>query len=85
MLFSDIIGACASFSLLIPAAKDQFYRFSEARQQRKAAHSPWPGLRNAIGAAWKVRRDSYDAWDSTFLFFGALGLLISFFLKTLGS
>jgi hypothetical protein len=45
MLASDLVGFVGSLSLLIPAAKDQLYRFKTDQQTRKSEHSPWPGVR----------------------------------------
>jgi hypothetical protein len=37
-----------------------------------------PGARKAIASAWKVRRESYDGWDSLCMLVGALGLFAAF-------
>jgi hypothetical protein len=78
---SDAVGILASILLIIPAAKDNLYRFIEAQHKRKAERSPWPGLHPFIVEAWKTRRDSYSPWDSFWMFAGGLGLAISFLLK----
>ena len=81
VLTSDLLGFIAALLLLIPPVKDQAYRFKAAQQERKDKRSPWPGLRNIIAQAWRRKRDSYDGWDSAFMFFGFLGLAASFFVK----
>jgi hypothetical protein len=85
MLGSDLVGFIGSLCLLVPAAKDQLYRFKTDQQTRKSAHSPWPGVRTAIASAWRVRRESYDGMDSLFMLLGALGLFTAFLLKMLGA
>lgn len=67
------VGFLGSLCLLVPAAKDQLYRFKTDQQTRKSAHSPWPGVRTAIASAWRVRRESYDGMDSLFMLLGAHG------------
>jgi hypothetical protein len=85
MLASDVIGFVGSLFLLVPAAKDQLYRFKTDQQTRKSANSPWPGVRNAIASAWRVKRESYDGRDSLCMLLGALGLFSAFLLKMLGA
>lgn len=83
MLASDFVGLLGSLFLLIPAAKDQLYRFKVDQQTRKSARSRWPGMRKAIASAWRVRRESYDGWDSLCMLLGAMGLFAAFLLKML--
>jgi hypothetical protein len=83
MLLSDAIGILASILLMIPAAKDNVYRFVEAQHKRKAQRSPWPGLQTFIIDAWKLRRDEYSPWDSLWMLLGGLLLAGSFVLKLL--
>jgi hypothetical protein len=83
MLLSDAVGIVASILLMAPSAKDNIYRFVETQARRKAARSPWPGLHAFVVDAWKARRDGYSAWDSLWMFLGALGLAGSFVLKWL--
>jgi hypothetical protein len=84
MLASDLVGFVGSLFLLIPAAKDQLYRFKTDQQTRKSERSPWPGVRMAIASAWRVKREGYDGWDSLLMLLGALGLFSAFFLKMVG-
>jgi hypothetical protein len=81
--YSDAIGIVASLILVIPAAKDNFYRFQEAYQRKKAASDKTP-LRRFIIEAWRQKRDSFSAWDSLYLAVGGLGLAASFALKAKG-
>jgi hypothetical protein len=83
MLLSDAVGIVASVLLMIPAAKDNIYRFVEAQHRRKAQRSPWPGLQAFVIDAWKERRDGYSAWDSLWMLLGGLSLAGSFVLKLL--
>lgn len=83
MLWSDGVGILASLVLVIPPAKDNFYRFMEAHNLRKRENSPWPGLRSFIITAWREKRDAFSFWDSIFMIGGALGLAFSFLLKAL--
>jgi hypothetical protein len=80
-LWSDLIGILAGFLLMLPPAKDNTFRFIEARHRRRAANSPWPGLRTIVGDVWKEKRDSYSAFDSLCLTLGGVGLMTSFVLK----
>jgi hypothetical protein len=84
MLASDLVGFVGSLFLLIPAAKDQLYRFKTDQQTRKSERSPWPGVRMAIASAWRGKREGYDGWDSLLMLLGALGLFSAFFLKMVG-
>jgi hypothetical protein len=45
--------------------------------------SLWPGVRTTIASAWKVRRESYDGWNSLRMLLGAPGLL-TFLFRMLG-
>lgn len=80
-LCSDIIGILAGFFLMLPAAKDNIYRFIEATHRQKQAQSPWPGLRSIVAEVWRQKRDSYSVWDTLFIALGGTGLMISFALK----
>lgn len=81
MLVSDWVGGAGGILIAIPAVKDQFYRFARDDQERKAASSPWPGLRRAARSAWERRRNDYDGWDSLMTMLGAIGIALSFGLK----
>jgi hypothetical protein len=80
-LWSDIIGIVAGVFLMIPAAKDNVYRFKERLNRQREEQSPWPGLRKIVAGAWKEQRDAYSAFDSACIFLGGLGLMASFSLK----
>ena len=85
-LWADIIGIVAGFFLMLPAAKDNIYRFVEARHRQKEARgSAWPGLRTIIADAWKEKRDSYSPYDTLCILLGGIGLMVSFGLKLAGS
>jgi len=85
-LWADILGLVAGFFLMLPAAKDNIYRFIEARHRRKETHSPsWPGLRIIIADVWKEKRDTYSPYDTLCILLGGLGLMVSFGLKLAGS
>lgn len=83
-LWSDIIGIASGFLLMLPAAKDNLYRFFETTERQKKTKSPWPGLRVIVADVWKQKRDSYSALDTLLIALGGVGLMISFALK-LGS
>ena len=78
---SDLIGGAGGILIAAPAVKDQIYRFNRVAQERKADHSPWPGLRRAAGRAWERRRNDYDGLDSFLTMVGALAITLSFVLK----
>ena len=81
-LWADIIGILAGFFLLLPAAKDNIYRFIETRHRQREARGPsWPGLRIIIADVWKEKRDSYSPYDTLCILLGGLGLMVSFGLK----
>jgi len=83
--WADIIGILAGFFLMLPAAKDNVYRFMEARQRQKQARKSWPGLRGIIADVWKEKRESYSAFDTLCILLGGFGLMVSFALKLAGS
>jgi len=85
ILASDFIGFLASICLLIPAAKDQLYRFKTDQQTRRSAGSHWPGLRKGIASAWAIQREGYDGIDSLLMLLGAAGLIFAFLLKMFGA
>lgn len=80
---SDAIGIVASLILVIPGAKDNIYRFREARQRKKEKQDKTP-LRKFVIEAWRKKRDSFSAWDSLWMILGGLGLAASFALKAKG-
>ena len=84
-LWSDIIGLLAGFFLMLPAAKDNIYRFIEARNRQKETHGSWPGLRRIVADGWRVKRDAYSAFDTFCIMLGGLGLMVSFSLKLASS
>jgi hypothetical protein len=84
LLLSDFVGLVASLFLVVPGAKDNFYRFREAEHRRKKENSPWPGLHTFVIEGWKYRRDTYSPWDSFWMLVGGLGLAGSFVLKIFG-
>lgn len=81
MSLSDLIGGAGGILIAVPAVKDQFYRFSREREERRSKKSPWPGLRKASSRAWEGRRNEYDGYDSFMTMLGALGITLSFLLK----
>jgi hypothetical protein len=82
-LWADIIGIFAGFFLMLPAAKDNIYRFIEARHRQQRTASSWPGLRTIIADVWKERRDS--AFDTLCIPLGGFCLMVSFALKLASS
>jgi hypothetical protein len=84
-MLADLIGFIAAFFLMLPAAKDNWYRFAEMRQRRKQARSTWPGFRKIAAEVWKRQREGYSAWDSLFLALGGAGLMLAFALKLMGA
>ena len=56
VLLSDAVGIIASLVLIIPAGKDNFYRFAEAKQRKKQNHDRTP-LREFVIEAWRKRRE----------------------------
>lgn len=81
MLISDLVGGAGGILIAVPAVKDQFYRFHRNAEERKAANSAWPGLRNAAKNAWERKRNDYDGLDSFMTMIGAIGITLSFVLK----
>lgn len=81
MLVSDWVGGAGGILIAVPAVKDQIYRFQRNAEERKAEHSPWPGLRRVARDAWERRRNDYDGWDLFMTMAGALGIALSFALK----
>jgi hypothetical protein len=84
-LWADIIGISAGFFLTLPAAKDNIYRFIEARHRQQRTASSWSGLRTIIADVWKERRDSYSAFDTWCILLGGFCLMVSFALKLASS
>jgi hypothetical protein len=80
-LTSDIIGLLAGFFLMLPAAKENVYRFIEARNRQKEAHGSWPGLRRIVAEGWRTKRDAYSPLDTLWILLGGAGLMVSFALK----
>jgi hypothetical protein len=70
---------------MLPAAKDNIFRFIEARNRQKQAHRSWPGLRTIVADAWREKRDGYSAFDALCILFGGVGLIVSFSLKLASS
>lgn len=83
MLWSDAIGILAGICLVLPPARDNYFRLQESRQRR--ADDGWPGLRVILADAWRQKRDGYSALDSVFIALGGLGLIAAFGLKGLGA
>jgi hypothetical protein len=83
-MLADLIGFVAAFFLMLPAGKDNWYRFAEMRQRRKAERSTWPGFRRIAAEVWKQKREGYSAWDSLFISLGGIGLMLAFALKLAG-
>jgi hypothetical protein len=83
--WSDLAGTVSGVLLVVPALKDQLYRWRAAEQTRRAVGSPWPGLRLAARDAWNEHRDAYDGIDSAFTAIGAAMIVVAFGLKLFGA
>lgn len=82
--WSDIIGLLAGFFLMLPPAKDNVYRFMEARKRRAETGAAFPGLAKIIAEVWHERREAFSSFDMLCFLLGGLGLVISFALKLAG-
>jgi hypothetical protein len=84
-LWSDISGILAGFFLMLPAAKDNIYRFIERYHQQSQSGASFPGLAVMLAEVWRERRDSYSAFDTLCILLGGLSLVVSFALKLASS
>ena len=83
-MWADIIGLVAGFLLMLPAAKDNIYRFREAANRNAAKSARVSGMFKIAAEAWKQQREGYSAADSLCIGLGGVGLMVSFGMKLAG-
>ena len=75
-MLADIIGLVAGFLLMLPAAKDNCYRFREAANRQTAERARVRGMFRIAAQAWRQQREAYSAADSLCIGLGGIGLMI---------
>jgi len=83
-MWADIIGLIAGFLLMLPGAKDNFYRFREAANRRTAEKARVRAVFKIAAETWRKQREAYSAADSLCIALGGIGLMISFAMKLAG-